>query len=103
MSTNRARVRRILVIDDNHAIHQDFAKVLDNRRPAAEVLEELENDLFGDVNNVEIFLDGVNVASLALMAGCASPASEDAESSTQDIVSATSGQPLNTRSDSPPQ
>lgn len=36
------------------------------------------------------FLALTSFASLALMAGCASPASEDAESSTQDIVSATS-------------
>ncbi len=42
------RHRRIIVIDDNHAIHQDFAKVLDNRKPPSALLADLESDLFGD-------------------------------------------------------
>ena len=40
--------RRILVIDDNRAIHEDFAKIFERRSPAAAVLKELEDDLFSD-------------------------------------------------------
>ena len=36
--------RRILVIDDNHAIHEDFAKILTRSAPTA--LADLEADLF---------------------------------------------------------
>src|SRR6266540_6167772 len=39
--------QRILVIDDNRAIHEDFRKILDSDQPGREVLEEREAMLFG--------------------------------------------------------
>ncbi|MFO0614645.1 MAG: EAL domain-containing protein [Polyangiaceae bacterium] len=38
--------RRILVVDDNRAIHEDFSKILERRAPAADILSELEAELF---------------------------------------------------------
>src|SRR5688572_12497433 len=38
--------RRILVIDDNHAIHDDFRKILAPERIASSKLDELESSLF---------------------------------------------------------
>ncbi len=40
--------QRILVIDDNRAIHEDFRKILDSDQPGREVLEEREAMLFGE-------------------------------------------------------
>jgi signal transduction histidine kinase len=40
--------QRILVIDDNRAIHEDFCKILGVDHPAREVLEEREAMLFGE-------------------------------------------------------
>src|SRR2546429_3480085 len=40
--------QRILVIDDNRAIHKDFCKILGADEPGREVLEEREALLFGD-------------------------------------------------------
>jgi two-component system, sensor histidine kinase and response regulator len=40
--------RRILIIDDNHAIHEDFAKILKSRDGAQQGLDALESELFGD-------------------------------------------------------
>ncbi len=40
--------RRIIVIDDNRAIHEDFAKIFNRKSPAADILNELEADLFAD-------------------------------------------------------
>ena len=39
--------RRILVIDDNSAIHEDFKKILDTDPGSSAPLDELENELFG--------------------------------------------------------
>jgi signal transduction histidine kinase len=39
--------RRILVVDDNRAIHKDFQKILGGSRPISTELEELEANLFG--------------------------------------------------------
>jgi len=39
--------RRILVIDDNPAIHQDFQKILGQKHEVADDFEELESALFG--------------------------------------------------------
>lgn len=46
--TETLKPRRILIIDDNAAIHQDFAKILEPARPADE-LNALGADLFGEV------------------------------------------------------
>jgi len=40
--------RRILIIDDNHAIHEDFAKILRARDGAQQGLDALESELFGE-------------------------------------------------------
>jgi CheY-like chemotaxis protein len=42
------RNRRILVIDDNPAIHEDFQKILSPRESSTASLEEKEKLLFGD-------------------------------------------------------
>jgi len=46
--TNIQPGQRILVIDDNRAIHKDFCKILGADEPGREVLEEREALLFGD-------------------------------------------------------
>ncbi|TVQ96017.1 MAG: PAS domain S-box protein [Desulfovibrionales bacterium] len=38
---------RILIIDDNAAIHEDFRKILERREPSEDVLREMESELFG--------------------------------------------------------
>jgi CheY-like chemotaxis protein len=43
----RERVRRILVVDDNAAIHETFRKILCPQRPNQSRLQELEASLFG--------------------------------------------------------
>ncbi len=40
--------RRILVIDDNQAIHNDFRKILCERGGAKSALDDVETELFGD-------------------------------------------------------
>ncbi len=45
LSDNQSR--RILVIDDNHAIHEDFRKILGGNRADRKALEEAEAALFG--------------------------------------------------------
>ena len=39
--------RRVLVIDDNHAIHEDFRKILESEGAASLELNRLEHELFG--------------------------------------------------------
>jgi len=39
--------RRILIIDDNHAIHEDFVRILKPRDESHKGLEALESELFG--------------------------------------------------------
>ena len=39
--------RRILIVDDNRAIHKDFQKILGGSGPVSSELEELEANLFG--------------------------------------------------------
>ena len=48
MSSSSEKNRRILIIDDNHAIHEDFAKILRGRDGAQQGLDALESELFGD-------------------------------------------------------
>src|ERR1041385_382421 len=40
--------RRILVIDDNQAIHEDFRKILRSTRGQASAITQAEADLFGE-------------------------------------------------------
>ena len=40
-------VRKILVIDDNQAVHEDYRKVLESKRDESQ-LDEMESILFGD-------------------------------------------------------
>jgi two-component system sensor histidine kinase/response regulator len=48
MSINPSQNRRILVIDDNKAIHEDFQKILGRKKAAPSSLAEAEAALFGD-------------------------------------------------------
>ena len=40
--------RRILVIDDNHAIHDDFRKILGSNSGSGKALDAAESALFGE-------------------------------------------------------
>ena len=40
--------RRILIIDDNPAIHEDFNKILGRTRPSSSALDDVEASLFGE-------------------------------------------------------
>lgn len=48
--------RKVLVIDDNHAVHQDYRKVLESKRDERK-LDQMEDILFGETstNSVEQF------------------------------------------------
>jgi two-component system, NtrC family, sensor kinase len=48
MNTNGNSNHRILVIDDNPAIHEDFKKILGRKEDTAGNLSEMESELFGD-------------------------------------------------------
>ncbi|MFO0737584.1 MAG: EAL domain-containing protein [Labilithrix sp.] len=48
MSTNAATVRRIIVIDDNRAIHADFAKTLAANRTSETLMSDIAADLFDE-------------------------------------------------------
>src|SRR5882724_3252007 len=48
MNINPDKNHRILVIDDNKAIHEDFRKILCKQRAATNNLAEAEAELFGD-------------------------------------------------------
>ena len=50
MSTNKAPNRRILVVDDNEAIHKDFRKIFGTSTPTGAALEAAEALLFGEQN-----------------------------------------------------
>jgi signal transduction histidine kinase len=71
---------RILVIDDNRAIHEDFRKILGSDQPGREVLEEREALLFGEtapVSRRQVFQidsafqgqDGLRLLQLAVKSG----------------------------------
>ena len=47
--------RRILIIDDNHAIHEDFVKILRPRDETQKGLDALESELFGAATNAPLF------------------------------------------------
>ncbi len=57
--TNR---RRILIIDDNHAIHADFRKILEAPSPSVKALANFEASLFGDAPDAAM-LDGFEIDS----------------------------------------
>ena len=40
--------KRILVIDDNRSIHEDFRKILGSKKTGNSALDEAESELFGD-------------------------------------------------------
>ncbi|MFT3870411.1 MAG: response regulator [Nibricoccus sp.] len=74
--------RRILVIDDNHAIHEDFSRILRPRDESKKGLDDLEKELFGALSRApfaeENFyhidsayqgLDGIEKVSQAITAG----------------------------------
>jgi signal transduction histidine kinase/AmiR/NasT family two-component response regulator/HPt (histidine-containing phosphotransfer) domain-containing protein len=51
MSTNKTPNRRILVVDDNEAIHKDFRKIFGTSSPTGAALEAAEALLFGEQNS----------------------------------------------------
>jgi len=74
--------RRILVIDDNHAIHEDFSRILRPRDESKKGLDDMEKELFGALSRTpfaeEKFyhidsayqgLDGIEKVSQAVAAG----------------------------------
>ncbi len=46
-SATREKNRRILIVDDNHAIHDDFARILRGKDAQQNQLDDLEAELFG--------------------------------------------------------
>ncbi len=52
MNTQPSSNRRILVIDDNRAIHEDFRKILQTASTSPNNLAEEEAALFGDTPTV---------------------------------------------------
>lgn len=52
IDTATAVNRRILIIDDNRAIHEDFRKILLPQRPVNSALSAMEDALFGDAPEV---------------------------------------------------
>jgi signal transduction histidine kinase/chemotaxis response regulator CheB len=46
-SEQSAKNRRIIIIDDNHAIHEDFARILRGKDTRQNQLDDLEAELFG--------------------------------------------------------
>jgi CheY-like chemotaxis protein len=50
---NPEKNRRVLVIDDNKAIHEDFRKILSPDEPTRAALDVAEMALFGDLMNEE--------------------------------------------------
>jgi two-component system sensor histidine kinase/response regulator len=47
MSDQSEKNRRIIIIDDNHAIHEDFARILRGKDQQQNQLDDLEAELFG--------------------------------------------------------
>jgi signal transduction histidine kinase len=47
---NAAKNRRILIVDDNSAIHADFQKILGGRSAGQSNIQALENQLFGEAD-----------------------------------------------------
>ena len=47
-SLQTCKPRRILVIDDNRSIHEDFRKILGSKQGGNSALDEVESELFGD-------------------------------------------------------
>ena len=75
------QVRRILVIDDNQAVHEDYRKVLESKRDESQ-LDEMESILFGDappkasipsfsfeIDSAYQGEDGLNLVKESLVAG----------------------------------
>ena len=45
--------RRVLIVDDNRAIHEDFRKTLGDRNSAYDELDALEDEIFGSAGSAE--------------------------------------------------
>ena len=58
--------RRILVVDDNRAIHADFRKILGRPGPEEEALQEAESELFGVQPPIFFDLDSASQGEEAL-------------------------------------
>ena len=54
LSDDTEENRRILIVDDNAAIHEDFAKILPGQPEDFDSFDDLEKGLFGDMTSREI-------------------------------------------------
>ena len=59
---NGPKNRRVLVVDDNRAIHEDFRKILETRSTRTKVLADIEASIFDELPVVPT-LDGFNIDS----------------------------------------
>ncbi len=57
MSTTEFKNRRILVVDDNPAIHDDFGKILSSEDEHKQALDDLESELFGGERNERVHFE----------------------------------------------
>ncbi len=46
--------RRILIVDDNHSIHEDFQKILEKEEEDNSLTQQLESELFGEIIDQQI-------------------------------------------------
>jgi hypothetical protein len=76
-----ANNRRLLIVDDNSSIHEDFRKILGNGNSAVSALNHVETELFGEssagTNSAEFEIDsayqgqeGLTLVQQALEHGC---------------------------------
>src|SRR5437867_2751572 len=76
-----ANNRRILIVDDNPSIHEDFRKILSNRHRAVSALNQVEAELFGEsgggtrpaefeIESAYQGEEGLTLAKQALEHGC---------------------------------
>ena len=56
MTVSKKQIKRILVIDDNPSIHEDFKKILIKSSKQSE-LDDLESEIFGTENAAETFIE----------------------------------------------
>lgn len=54
---------RILIVDDNPSIHEDFRKILGAKTAAQSHLEDVENALFGTINEAPVEVAGFRIDS----------------------------------------
>ena len=61
-SSSEVDNRRILIVDDNAAIHEDFTKILPNQPEELDSFDDLEKGLFGDMEDYDAAPSGPDPA-----------------------------------------